>query len=222
MKTIFMSLVLLFCYVQLMAQDTYRKEKMNVMGTSYSGFSIQLPYGEQKTRDYLLAYLKDGGKISEKRNYIEIRENYWRQKNAPSQVYAQVVGNQTESRIWIGYSQEADESFIASLESQMESLPFLMHKQHLQAQIKEAEAAASFLSKELKQAEREAQRLSQRMERNVQEKARLEQALDLNQQEKTKLKEEVSGNDKTQEDKSQALEEVKKQLEYLQEKLRRL
>lgn len=196
---------------------------MNVMGTSYSGFSIQLPYSEQKAKDYLIAYLKDGGKISEKRNYIDIRETYWRLKGEPAAVYAQVVSSSPqEARVWIGYSADATESFIGALESQMESMPFIMHKQHLQTQIKEAEQAASFLSKELKQAEREEQRLSRKLERNIEQKTALEKALEQNIQEKSSLEAEVSGLSQTQEEKSRSLEEVKKQLEYLHEKLRRL
>lgn len=222
MKTVFMSLLLLLSYSQLIAQETYRKEKMNVMGISYSGFSIQIPYSEQKAKDYLIAYLKDGGKISEKRNYIEIKETYWRPKDDPAAVYAQVVGSQNESRVWIGYSEGAGESFVGALESQMESLPFIMHKQHLQAQIKEAETAASFLSKEIKQAEREGQRLNRKLEKNTERKIALEKALEENLQEKSSLEAEVSGNSQTQEEKSQSLEEVKRQLEYLKEKLRRL
>lgn len=222
-KTFFISLsLLLLCSSQLWAQDTYRKEKMNVMGISYSGFSTLIPYSEQKTKDYLIAYLKDEGKVSEKRNYIEIRETYWRPKGDPAAVYAQVTGGPQEARIWIGYSEGASEDFIKALESQMESLPFIMHKQHLQAQIKEAESAASFLSKELKQAEREAQRLNRQLERNIQQKASLEKALEQNTQEKASLEAEISGNSQTQEDKTQSLDEVKRQLEYLQEKLRRL
>lgn len=221
-RTIFIGFCLLLSCSQLMAQDTYRREKMNVMGTSYSGFSVQLPYSEQKAKDYLIAYLKDGGKISEKRNYIEIRETYWRPKNDPAAVYAQVVGNQSEARVWIGYSEGAGESFVAALESQMESLPFIMHKQHLQTQIKEAEAAASFLSKEIKQAEREGQRLSRRLEKNIQQKIQLEKALEQNSQEKSSLETEITGNSQAREDKSRSLDEVKHQLEYLQEKLRRL
>lgn len=223
-RTIFTGFcLLLLCFSQLMAQDTtYRREKMNVMGTSYSGFSIQLPYSEQKAKDYLIAYLKDGGKISEKRNYIEIRETYWRAKDEPSAVYAQVVGNQQDARVWIGYSEGAGESFVAALESQMESLPFIMHKQHLQTQIKEAEAAASFLSKEIKQAEREEQRLNSRLEKNIQKKIQLQKALEQNSQEKSSLEAEITDTSQAREDKSRSLEEVKRQIEYLQEKLRRL
>lgn len=222
-KTVFIILsLLLLSYAHLWAQDNYRKEKMNVMGVSYSGFSIQIPYSEQKTKDYLIAYLKEGGKVSEKRNYIEIRETYWRPKGAPAAVYAQVAGSQQEARVWIGYSEGAGEDFIGALESQMESLPFIMHKQHLQAQIKEAETAASFLSKEIKQAEREAQRLNRQLEKNIQQKTALEKALEQNTHEKASLEAEISGNNQTQEDKTQSLDEVKRQLEYLQEKLRRL
>lgn len=224
MRTFSLSLYLLLLSCSLLfAQENYRKEKMNVMGSTYSGFSIQLPYSEHQAKDYLIAYLKDGGKISEKRNYIEIKETYWRSKEEPAAVYAQVVGGkQHEARVWIGYSADADESFIGALESQMESMPFIMHKHHLQTQIKEAEQAASFLSKELKQAERQEQRLSRKLEKNIQQKTALEKALEQNIQEKSSLEAEVSTISQTQEEKSQSLEEVKKQLEYLHEKLRRL
>lgn len=223
MRTIFTGLcLLLLSCSQLMAQDSYRREKMNVMGTSYSGFSVKLPYSEQKAKDYLITYLKDGGKISEKRNYIEIKETYWRPKDEPAAVYAQVAGSQTEARVWIGYSEGAGESFVAALESQMESLPFIMHKEHLQSQIKEAETAASFLSKEIKQAEREGQRLDRRLEKNIQQKIQLEKALEQNKEEKSSLEAEITGNSQVQEDKNRSLDEVKRQIEYLQEKLRRL
>lgn len=204
------------------AQEAYRKEKMNIMGTSFSGFSMPVPYGQERSKDYLIAYLKNEGKISEKRNYIEIRESYWRKKDEPSLVYAQVIGDQSASRIWIGYSHEASNDFIAALESQMESLSFILHKQHLQSQIKEAEAAATFLSKELKQAQRQEERLLRQQEKNNQEKIKLEKALEQSLLEKDRLEAEISGNAQAQEEKAHSLEEVKKQLGYLKEKLQRL
>ena len=217
-------LLLLFLYHQpLQAQEKpYRKEKMNVMGKSYAGFSVQVPYSEERSKEYLMNYLEEKGNASEKRNFIEIKEAYWKTKDDPATVYALVNGDSTQSRLWIGYSTEADEELINSIQSQMESLPFLMHKQHLQHQIKEAEDAESYLSKELRHAQRDGNRLQRDLERNAYEKKRLEEELKKNAADKVTIEQDITGNIKEQENKTKALSEVQKQLEYLKEKLSRL
>lgn len=224
MKPLVLSLLLLcFCFSLVQAQEiAYRKEKRNVMGDSYSGYSVSVPYPEHRSLQYLISHLKEEGKISEKRNFIEIKETYWKDKKDPAKVYALVSGDSAQSRLWIGYSPEASEELINGLKSQMESLAFFIHKQHLQAQIKEAEEAASFLSKELKHEQRDGKRLERKLERNKEEKIRLEQALERNAEEKVQLEQGIVDNSQTQEDKARALEEVKKQLEFLKEKIARL
>lgn len=224
MKPFVLSLLLLsFSFSFVQAQEkAFRKEKRNVMGRSYSGYSVNVPYPEHRSMQYLVSYLKDEGKISEKRNFIEIKETYWKDKKDPAKVYALVTGDSAQSRLWIGYSEEANEELINGLQSQMESLPFLIHKQHLQAQIKEAEEAASFLSKELKHEQRDGKRLQRRLERNKNEKIRLEQALEQNAQEKVQLEQGITENTHSQGAKAEALDDVKKQLEFLKEKISRL
>lgn len=224
MKPFILSLLLLtFTFSLAQAQEkAYRKEKRNVMGRSYSGFSVEVPYSEHRSKAYFINYLKDGGKISEKRNFIEIKETYWKAKDNPAKVYALVAGDSTQTRLWIGYSEEAPESLLEALKGQMESLPSFIHKQHLQAQIKEAEEAASFLSKELRNTQRDGQRLQRDLERNAADKIKLEEALVQNAQNKIQLEDEIKGNTQAQDTKAQALEEVKKQLEYLKEKISRL
>lgn len=224
MKVFSLSLLLsFFCLMALQAQEKpYRKEKMNVMGNAYSGFGVEIPFGAQKSRQYLITYLQDNGKISEKRNFIEIKEAYWKTKNEAAKVYALVNGDTTQSRVWIGYSPEASEELINSLEGQMESLPFLMHKQHLQHQIKEAEDALSYLSRELKNTDRDGRRLSSRLEHNEQEQLKLEQALEQNAKDKIQLEQEKENNQQVRKDQAKAFEEVKKQLENLKERLGRL
>ena len=222
MKSFTLSLLLLFTALALQAQDPYRKEKMNVMGVSYSGFSTTVPFSEVKTKQYLSAYLKNNGRISEKRNFIEIKETSWKSREDPTAVYALVVGDTIKSRIWIGYSPEAAEALTTAIEGEMKNLPLLMQKYDLQQQIKEAEEAASYLSKEIKNSERDQQRLQNRLEQNAQEKIKLEQALVQNEKDKIQLEQDLITNDKTKEDKTQALDEVKKQLEYLKERLLRL
>ena len=224
MKQWILSLFLLtFTFSMAQAQEkAYRKEKRNVMGRSYSGFSIEVPYAEYRSKEYLVNYLKDGGKISEKRNFIEVKETYWKPKDNPAKVYALVAGDSAQTRLWIGYSEEASEELVGALQSQMESLPSFIHKQHLQAQIKEAEEAASYLSKELRNTQREGQRLQRDLERNAEDKLKLEEALAQNAKNKIVLEEEAKNNTKAQDQKAQALEEVKKQLEYLKEKISRL
>ncbi len=216
-------LLLLFSFSLAHAQEkAYRKEKRNVMGRSYSGFSVEVPYAEYRSKEYFINYLKDGGKISEKRNFIEIKETYWKTKDHPAKVYALVAGDSTQTRLWIGFSEEADDAMISAIQSQMESLPSFIHKQHLQAQIKEAEEAASYLSKELRNTQRDGQRLQHDLERNAEDKIKLEEALRENAKNKIMLENEIKGNSQAQETKARALEEVKKQLEYLKEKISRL
>lgn len=218
-----MLLLALLYHVPSQAQEkTYRKEKMNVMGQSYAGFSVQVPYNEQRSKEYLMNYLEKEGNASEKRNFIEIKEAYWKKKDDPAKVYALVNGDSTQSRLWIGYSTEAGESLIGAIESQMESLPFLIHKQHLQHQIKEAEDAESYLSKELRQSQRESERLKRDLERNAHEKKRLEEELKKNAAEKISIEQGITNNIEAQENKTKALSEVQQQLEYLKEKLSRL
>ncbi|WP_017730390.1 hypothetical protein [Nafulsella turpanensis] len=226
MRALASSLLLLLVILQhlpLQAQETtYRKEKMNVMGQSYSGFSVQVPYSEQRSKKYLINYLEEEGKAREKKNFIEIKETYWKTKDDPTTVYAQVNGDSTQSRLWIGYSAEADEALIGAIQSQMESLPFILHKQHLQHQIKEAEDAESYLSKELRNTQRDGERLQRDLERNAYEKERLEKELKQNAADKIALEQGIANNSEEQKKKSKALSEVQKQLEYLKEKLSRL
>ena len=224
MKALALSLLLSLSFlISAHAQEkTWRKEKMNIMGASYSGFSTQVPFSEYKTKQYLSSYLKENAKVSEKRNFIEIKEAYWKKKENPTKVYALVNGDSTQSRIWIGYSSDASEELVSAIEGQVENLPALMHKYHLQAQIKDAENAETFLSKELKNTEREGQRLNQKLDQNAQEKIRLEQALEQIAKDKIVLEQDIINNNKAQEEKAQALEDVKRQLELLKERLGRL
>lgn len=213
----------LSCLFSTQAQEkVYRKEKMNILGSPNNGFSTKIPYSENKTRQYLNAYLKESGKVSEKRNFIEIKETSWKKKEDLTKVYALVNGDSTQSRIWIGFSADASEELVRAVEEQMENLPFLMDKYHLQHQIKEAENAATFLSKELKNTEREGLRLNGKLEQNAQEKIRLEQAIEQNANEKIQLEQDIITNSKNQEDKAQALDEVKRQLDILKERLNKL
>lgn len=224
MKKITLSLFLTFSLLtSVQAQEkTLRKEKMNVMGVSYNGFSTTVPYSEYKTKMYLSTYLKENYRISEKKNFTEIKEAPWKTKEELTKVYVLVSGDSTKSRIWLGYSGDAGEELIQATESEVKNLPFLMNKYHLQFQIKEAESAATFLSKELKNTQRDGQRLSQKQDQNAQEKIRLEQALEQNAQEKIHIEQEKIANAKAQEEKTQALEEVNKQLELLKERLGKL
>lgn len=224
MKQCILTLLLLsFIFSLAHAQEkAYRKEKRNVMGRTYSGFSVEVPYPEHRSKEYFINYLKDGGKISQKRHFIEIKEAYWKAKNHPAKIYALVAGDSSQTRLWIGYSGEANDEMREAIQSQMESLPSFIHKQHLQAQIKEAEEAASYLSKELRRTQRDGQRLQRDLEKNADDKIRLEQALGENAENKAMLEEEIKDNDQAQEAKTQALEEVKRQLEYLKEKISRL
>lgn len=221
MKVFALSLFLTFSFLMAShAQEkTYRKEKMNVMGASYSGFSTQVPYSQHKTQLYLTTYLKENSKVSEKRNFIEIKETPWKTKEDLTRVYALVNGDSTQSRIWIGYSSEAGDELIGAVENEIKNLPFLMNKYQLQFQVKEAESAATFMSKELKNTQRDGQRLNQKLDQNAQEKIRLEQALEQNAKEKVQLEQDIITNRKAQEDKNQGLEEVKKQLEHLKARL---
>lgn len=222
LKAITLSLLLLFIGFTAKAQDSFRKEKMNVMGASYSGYSTTVPFSEHRTKQYLSNYLKENGKISERKNFIEIKEANWKSREETTKVYALVVGDSTQSRIWIGYSPEAGEALTTAIQGEMEGLPLLMRKYHLQHQIKEAENAASYLSKEIRNTERDGQRLNSRLEQNAQEKIKLEQALEQNARDKIQLEQDIVTNEKTKEEKAQAFEEVRKQLEYLKEKLSRL
>ncbi len=226
MKNLSLSIFLFFIsLLSLHAQETattYRKEKMNVMGVTYSGYSTTVPYSDHKTKQYLVSYLNENGKIRERKNFIEIKEAYWKSKNETTTVYALVNGDSTQSRIWIGHSDNAGETITSAIKGEMENLPFLMHKYHLQNQVKEAEEAASFLSKEIKNTERDGQKLNSRLEQNAREKIRLEQALEQNAKEKIQLEEDIVMNGITQKDKNKALEEVSRQLEHLKERLSRL
>lgn len=226
MRTKFITLNL-FLAVNLLfsahAQEkTWRKEKMNVMGVSHHGYSTTVPFSEYKTKMYLSAYLKENNRISEKKNFTEIKEGPWKAKEDQAKVYALVSGDSTKSRIWLGYTADAGEELMKAVEAEVQNLSFTMSKYHLQFQIKEAESAATFLSKELKSAQRDAQRLNQKLEQNGQEKIRLEQALEQNAQEKIHLEQDLVSNSKNQEDRTKALEEVNRQLELLKERLGRL
>lgn len=222
LKAVSLSLLLLLIGLTAKAQDTFRKEKMNVMGVSYSGYSTTVPFSEHRARQYFSNYLKENGKISERKNFIEIKEVYWKSKEEATKVYALVIGDSTQSRIWIGHSPEAGENLTTAIQGEMENIPLLMRKYHLQHQIKEAEEAASYLSKEIRNAERDGQRLNSKLEQNAQDKIKLEQALEQNAKDKIQLEQDLVTNGKTKEEKAQAFEEVRKQLEYLKEKLSKL
>lgn len=223
-KIIALSLLLALNFlISAHAQEkTWRKEKMNVMGLSHNGFSTTVPFSEYKTKLYLSAYLKENNRISEKRNFTEIKEGPWKGKEDLTKVYALVNGDSTKSRIWLGYSGDAGEELMKAVETEVQNLSFVMNKYHLQFQIKEAESAATFLSKELRNTQRDAQRLSQKLDQNAQEKIRLEQALEQNAQEKIHIEQDLVNNSKNQEDRTKALEEVNRQLELLRERLGKL
>lgn len=224
MKQYWVTLALLGLFViPLAAQQTAaRKMKMNVMGTSHQGYAIKVPYAQQKAYDYWLAFLKDQGKVSEKRNYIEIKEAPWLNSSDFASVFSRVEGDATEATLWMGLSAEADEGLLATVEAEVNRIPLILRRYELQAKIKEAEQAASFLSRELRNVQREGERLNTQLERNQEQKIELDSAMARNAREKSQLSSDLQLNNKEQSEQQEAFNLAQKQLEQLRQKLQQL
>ena len=224
MQKILLSIMLLLSCVLVSAQaQEARRQKQTVQGKQLQGYSFKVPYAEHQTQQYWTAYLKDQGKISERRQFIEIREIYWFSKQKEVKVYSTVTGDNTSTEVWIGYDAPAEDELLEqAMKDQLEKLPFLMRKYQLLASLKDAEDAATFQNRELENSRRQENKLSNNLKRNADEKVRLEQQLVKNGEDKLRLEQELKDNKKKQEEQQVEVERVNKQLEALKEKLSQL
>ena len=200
-----------------------RKQQQNLQGQQHSGYSMKVPYPEHQAKRYWLAYLKERGKVTERRQFIELKDIYWLNAQAGQQVFSTVAGDSSKSEIWIGYVAPKPDSVLdAGIKEQLQKLPFLMKKYQLLASMQDAEAAATYLNREAESTRRQASKLDGSLRRNADEKQKLEQQLAKNAEDKIRLEQEIKENQQKQEQQQAEVEKINKQLQALKDKLSQL
>jgi chromosome segregation ATPase len=223
--------LLLYCFLQLLVVSLYgqevRRQQQTLQGQQYSGYSIKVPYAEHQAKRYWLSYLKERGKVTERRQFIELKDIYWlnarQDAQQGQQAYSLVTGDSTKSEIWIGYaSTKEDATLDEAIKEQLEKAPFLMKKYQLMASLQDAEAALSFMNREVESLRRNGNKLEGALKKNASEKERLEQQLVKNGEDKVRLEGETEANKKKLEQQQLEAEKISKQLQALKDKLSQL
>ena len=200
-----------------------RKQQLHLQGQQHTGYSVKVPYPEHQAKRYWLAYLKERAKVTERRQFIELKDIYWLNAAAGQQVFSTVAGDSAKSEIWIGYTApKPDSALDAGIKEQLQKLPFLMNKYQLLASLQDAEAAATYLNREVESTRRQAGKLDNSLKRNADEKQKLEQQLVKNAEDKVRLEQEVTDNKLKQEQQQIEVEKINKQLQALKDKLSQL
>ncbi|WP_152426328.1 hypothetical protein [Cesiribacter andamanensis] len=200
-----------------------RRQQQTLQGQPHSGYSIKVPYSEAQAKRYWLAYLKERGKVTERRQFIELRDIYWLDAPKGQQAYSLVLGDSTKSEIWIGYpATRADTALDSAIKEQLGKAPFLMKKYQLMASLQDAEAALTFMNREVENLRRNGNKLEGALKRNASEKERLEQQLVKNGEDKVRLEQETEENKKKLEQQQLEAEKISKQLQALKDKLSQL
>ncbi len=222
-KKLLFFFLLLPCLLGTVYGQEARKQKQNVQGQQLAGFTYRVAYPEHQARRYWTAYLKESGKIAERRQFIEIKDIYWLNGLQGIKTYSTVAGDSTNTDIWIGYAAAAPDSALdLDIKEQLQKLPFLMKKYQLLASLQDAEGAVTFLNREIESTRRQEGRLENSIKRNADEKTRLEQQLVKNEEDKLRLEQEIKDNKLKQEQQQVEVEKINKQLQALKEKLSKL
>jgi hypothetical protein len=216
-------ILLLQCLVLTTFGQQVRKQQQTLQGQQHLGYSFKVPYPEHQAKRYWLAYLKERGKVTERRQFIELRDIYWLQAPEGLKVYSTVAGDSSNSEVWIGYAAARPDSVLdASVKEQLQKLPFLMKKYQLLASLQDAENASTYLNREVESTRRQEGKLESSIRRNADEKLRLEQQLVKNEEDKLRLEQELKDNKLKQEQQQLEVEKVNKQLQALKDKLSQL
>ena len=204
-------------------QEVARRQKQTLQGQQHQGYSIKIAYPEHQAKRYWLTYLKERGKITERRQFIELRDIYWLKGKEGIKTYSTVAGDSTRSDIWIGYAaEEPDAELDAAIQEQLQKLPFLMKKYQLMASMQDAENAATYLNREVESTRRQESKLENSLKRNAEEKLKLEQQLVKNEEDKLRLEQEIKDNKLKQQQQQAEVEKINKQLQALKDKLSQL
>ncbi|WP_224999886.1 hypothetical protein [Cesiribacter sp. SM1] len=200
-----------------------RRQQQTLQGQQHYGYSLKVPYAEHNAKRYWLAYLKERGKVTERRQFIEIKDIYWLDSGAKQQALSTVAGDSAQSEVWIGYPSTTRDSVLeAGIKEQLQKLPFLMKKYQLMASLQDAEGAATYLNREVESTRRQESKLENSLRRNAEEKLRLEQQLVKNGEDKLRLEQEIKDNKLKQEQQQAEVEKINRQLQALKEKLSQL
>lgn len=200
-----------------------RRKKQNLQGEQLPGYSIKVAYPEHQAKRYWTSYLKERGKITERRLFVEIRDIYWLEGRQEVKTYSTISGDSANSEIWIGYAAAtADTALDSGIKEQLKKLPFLLKKYQLLASLEDAEKAASILDRETESTRRQGGKLESSLQRNAEEKIKLEQQLVKNGEDKLRLEQEIKDNKLKQQQQQAEVEKVNKQLQALKDKLSQL
>lgn len=225
MQKILLLLLLSFqCIAVVASGQEVRRQQQTLQGQQHQGYSIKVPYPEHQAKRYWLAYLKERGKVVERRQFIELKSIYWLSSQDRQQALSTVAGDSTKSEVWIGYptATAADTALDAGIKEQLQKLPFLMKKYQLMASLQDAEAAATYLNREVENTRRQETKLDTSSKRNAEEKFKLEQQLVKNGEDKLRLEQEIKENKLKQELQQAEVEKINKQLQALKDKLSQL
>lgn len=219
--------LLLYCFLQLLVVSLYgqevRRQQQTLQGQQYTGYSVKVPYAEHQAKRYWLSYLKERGKVTERRQFIELKDIYWLNARQGQQAYSLVTGDSTKSEIWIGYAAtKADTALDTAIKEQLQKAPFLMKKYQLMASLQDAEAALTFMNREVESIRRNGNKLEGALKKNADEKLKLEQQLVKNGEDKVRLEGETVENKKKLEQQQLEAEKISKQLQALKDRLSQL
>lgn len=221
-RVLFLLIVLQALYFTASGQEV-RRQQQTLQGQRHNGYSIKVPYPEHQAKRYWLTYLKERGRVTERRQFIELKDIYWLNSGAKQQAFSIVAGDSASSEVWIGYpASTPDTALEAGIQEQLQKLPFLMKKYQLMASLQDAEAAATYLNREVESTRRQESKLDSSLKRNEEEKLRLEQQLVKNGEDKLRLEQEIKDNKLKQEQQQAEVERINRQLQALKDKLSQL
>ncbi|AHM61625.1 hypothetical protein D770_16855 [Flammeovirgaceae bacterium 311] len=204
-------------------QEVVRRQQQTLQGQQHNGYSIKVPYAEHHAKRYWLTYLKERGKVTERRHFIEVKDIYWLNSGARQQAFSIVAGDSARSEVWIGYPAATPDTLLeAAIKEQLQKLPFLMKKYQLMASLQDAEAAATYLNREVESTRRQESKLENSLKRNADEKTKLEQQLVKNGEDKLRIEQEIKDAKLKQEQQQAEVEKINKQLQALKDKLSQL
>ena len=197
-------------------------EKIN--DDKYPGVSSFVTGDDDDVEKAWRKYLKDFGKVKERKTYFELTEVTLADTYYESRIfYANMGSGEKVQTVWLGADttgMSMAEWYTLSEVIQKHVYNFVenYYKDKVQEEIDESIKAEDYNEKQLKKFEKEEDDLKTQLKNNEKELIRLEQAIIDNKKEHEELLEKIEKNKVDQEDTAVSLEKIKKVIELQKEK----
>ncbi|MDN4165889.1 hypothetical protein QWY31_10270 [Cytophagales bacterium LB-30] len=158
-------------------------DQQRVAEKKLQGYSVTLEAKKDKVEPVLLSYLKDKGRVENKKTYLHLREHSFGNLLAvPQSLYAQASSKGLQTVVFFGIDSSAIdpanwELARKELERYTYDFGITYYRDEVQKQINEAERATEYTSKNYQKLINEGNSLSKQLENAKAEKEKLEKAL---------------------------------------------